>query len=126
MSFYGEETWQLTYPVTTPTVTYTVPILRCSVKSKSKAEIFRIYDVEKQLYVNKYGNRWEYEITIVNPVQSDIDSLEEMNGKLVEFQPHIENPEKYECWLWYWYDDSTPHKDRIYVNLIRKTLEVLN
>lgn len=121
--FFGEEGFSITYPLTSPAINFQKSD-EVRVEPKSKSELFTVYDVEKKLYQKKFGNRWSWKVIYPNPIQADLTTLDALNYQLVNFKPHAENDDYYECYMWYYYDDSTPYKHKVYIFLTRKSLEL--
>ena len=88
-----------------------------AIKEDRKAVAVILHDSHSALILNKAGNRREVQIAYFEPAKVDLETLEEMQGKLVEYTDQKDVTEK--MWLWWWYNDcENEGADFIELNLI--------
>lgn len=102
---------------------FTLDLHSYSLEQDIKPEKVQHYSNFQSLIEFKNGNRAEYRITFLRPTLEQINILNKMNCKLVDFTPHIDAPfYNYKCWMWFFYDDSVAYKDKVYIELVSLNL----
>lgn len=86
---------------------------------------FELVNQYENVVIEKLGFRTKYKITLIEPSYELIDNLDLLNGEIIDVTPHTDKPDiKFKCYLTFFYDDSIPYRDRIFIEM--ESLDILN